>query len=69
MEISVLQTFHLVLFLVLHEEVLAETCLVISSALIPSLLLSHMLEELILSDYVADKGIPRTTVTAHIGFT
>jgi len=51
------------------EEVLAEICLVISSALIPSLPLSHILEEFILNDYVADKGIPRTTVTEHFGFT
>lgn len=41
----------------------------ISSALIPSLPLSHILEELILNDYVADKGIPRTTVPESIGFT
>lgn len=46
-------------FLLLKEtpENLAETCMLISSALIPSLALSHIL------------GIPGTTVTEHIGFT
>lgn len=53
-------------FLVVYEEALAELCLVISSALTPSLPLSHRLGEFILNDYVADKGIPRTTVTEHI---
>lgn len=53
----------------MHEEIMAEICLVISSALIPSLPLSHIMEEFILNDYVADKGIPKTTVTEHIGFT
>lgn len=43
----------------MHEEILPEICLVISSALIPSLPLSHLLEELILNNHVADKGIPR----------
>lgn len=61
--------FTLCSFLVMQLEGLAEKCLVSSSALTPSLPLSHRLGEFILSDYGADKGIPRTTMTERTGFT